>query len=508
MNEIYENSFFDSQFQDEELPDDFFNDDISSRISNDPTMIEFKKPFVFEDEETSLFGDFDRDNGLFNVGVKKGEDPLYYVTPDYTVAEKVYDWYRNFLVDPNYRFPSIDPCKPLVPHNKYEKRMKNYPLESIMCQGGMSLYNPSYSLFVDMSSYCLAYAQEIKWSGILDVSQCDVPLFEPFCDTLKEFFQGQYVSMQFNPFHPFSITKIISMKWKDNVCSGTYVDLGESHHYSFDLDDARYRVHSDQWKPLFADLYHYNCYDLVSNYDFASILPSEEFNLILEPLYIEPFSSDRRPEKPYSVIGPWKGFISRCVTDMVYTPAFTHPVPVNLKDFGTSKYFNITRFSSLDEITGKIVIDFTKFMKSGNRSLIGKKKNKYRKYDIPFVVHELPGMFFLKKPKKYPERYKLWVALDFLLGLGELKVFSDDEQMIEEDFMFCDGLFFSSYPKNSKGSIIYAFGLMDAMSIVSLRDRPYMHEFVSMSCPDYRPKISKRKIQPQAINPWNFENDL
>jgi len=126
---------------------------------------------------------------------------------------------------------------------------------------------------------------------------------------------------------------------------GKYNMEGRLYDFRFDLDEDLYRIHSEVWIPVIGSdtSGRYECFDLVSNYDFLidvgiSILDQPErvrlasFDVpisIKEPVFVEPFSTSRKPDYPYSCIGPWHGDIILGQSIEFFVPYITQSVTVD-----------------------------------------------------------------------------------------------------------------------------------------------------------------------------------
>jgi len=79
--------------------------------------------------------------------------------------------------------------------------------------------------------------------------------------------------MQFNPFHPMAYHLV---KTIENLGNGKYKGVYEwnlrEYDFVFDIQDKRYRIHSDVWQGLIGtDNTRYLMYDIVSDHDISEV---------------------------------------------------------------------------------------------------------------------------------------------------------------------------------------------------------------------------------------------
>lgn len=505
MSGIYEGGFFDNHYTDYDLPEDYFDSSVEGRIKHDPTLISFNEGMYFDPDGTTSFGDYDYAHGEFNVGPKDVTQPTYYIGADYVPAEQVLNWYLACQEKGTLLFPDLPVAKIDVSENKYEKRIKKFPLEDKLTRCGFHLFEPTYSTMVDMAGQSRSFAREVKWSGHEEYKiDLDLYLFEQFKDTLKKDYTGKYISMQFNPFHPFSIHKILDMEWEGNVVKGNYKDQNRVRPFEYDLEDVRYRLHSDQWMPQFECIQHYAVFDLVSNFDFREELLSRVSVVTMEPLVIEPISTNRNPDPGYSVIGPWDGFIKRGVGDVTFSPYATYPFDLSGKKDSVS-FYEISDFCSFVE-GNMLSVDLDTI----RRDHVIKKR-----YEINLKPRLFPlnnGLIddeyiYIKYNKKKPEFFRVFIQNNRLVELVRGKLRSKVKKRLKkteldepggrldgayhQKFVVVKGMVYSAFPRNKYGSIIYDYRCITLYEAVKMNEEhEWFHEFITISSPIFPRKVS------------------
>jgi len=365
MHEICDNDFFDSRYMSRELPDDFF-EMAAGHFSEDPIIKYANTNVIVNGVEGSNFHYIDYDSNVIMLGPKDVCDPLYYIEHDEEVVEPVLAWYENFCNGSNAIFPDVAIAQPIVPPNKLEK-IKDFTIQRYMMERGYVLCNPSYSevkhlsFLGDMASDHPYTSDELDFSSLSPTRK----RFYPYVNYISD--EAQIVTMQFNPYHPMSLSWIKSFeKIGEYRAIGEYVQDGRVYTFDYDFYDTRYRVHSDQWMTLVGtDNCVYERFDLVGNFDFLQDFSyidtvtkvyhdlydgyKERENTIkrgiiartsiIQPFFVEPFDTEREPYPGYSVIGPWQGKLIPGVRDSFYSPYMTPRLDVVIEG---DKYRDVT----------------------------------------------------------------------------------------------------------------------------------------------------------------------
>jgi hypothetical protein len=371
--DIVRDGFYSPDFLEEELPDDFFLLN-ASQFSEDVSVNVIKKPLTVGGIETSHYHKFDFDNDVIYVGARDTCETDYIIVHDEEVTAVVYDWYQDFCAGSQKPFPDVKTSDPIISPNCLEKS-KHFVFQRYFMELGCSLLNPTWSEASALATYGRLVSEDpvngvVETLGSLEDQDRLLVMYE---DGSNYYDNYRVIGMQFNPFHPFSVPRVKSMIQDGDIFSGIYSLYDKEYPFLYNLNDDRYRVHSDQWSPIVGCSSHVNeMYDLVSNYDFfldltlVSVVPksvidhktceykSMDLSLssipspALKPLFVEPYTTDRVPPLGYSVIGPWSGVIRRGVGSSFYVPFLTRVL--NQSDFPTfvGEYDEVTQFVRYD----------------------------------------------------------------------------------------------------------------------------------------------------------------
>jgi len=83
--------------------------------------------------------------------------------------------------------------------------------------------------------------------------------------------------MQFNPFHPMSIRMLKTAEWFGNVMKGYYSYRSRLMPFSYDLEDKRYRIYSEDWRQIMGKVSgSLEVFDLVSSFKSNDMLRLED----------------------------------------------------------------------------------------------------------------------------------------------------------------------------------------------------------------------------------------
>jgi len=287
-----------------------------------------------------------------------------------------------------------------------------------------------------------------------------------------------YVSMQYNPFHPMAVHFLEEYRWDDTgtVITGTYTYRGKKKRFKYDINDQRYRIHSHVWLQI-AKGYKFcgfmEVFDLVGNFPFNDKMKLIMKDIYVEPLMIEPLAPVHRliiPEKPYSYIGGGN-YYKRGINQYAVCP-----------------YANfIMEDQDLDVVWAIDVTDQVEMFKDAV---------KIHDYFIPIKKKEIQSdNFFLKYYDK--DRFKIYEQVLFKgepnYGMFEYStsfknyfIRSENHEkfireFVEEDkdrafkFKFTP-LKFYSFPRNRIGSIVMDFRAITIHEAVEM-DSSTLHEY-------------------------------
>jgi len=287
--------------------------------------------------------------------------------------------------------------------------------------------------------------------------------------------------MQFNPFHPKSITYIKSIHQKKKKFYGIYVWNNKEFQFDYDLEDKRYRLHSDVWRQQI-DMpdYFCECFDLVGSYDFIDDIlydpkvekfVTEDMEFIdkrkddVPPIFLEPFFSVRQPEGVYSVIGPWEGKISLGIPDKgkFYVPYITTQLdPKGLINDNDEKYMDITQLCSMKNgiIDVRRFCDLCKYSKT---------------YDSVYRCQCDTSTYRMDRSKLFKTGDEVYVR-DY--G-DEISVFYPDST---------GSLFYRKFkgrlmgcPYDGKNSLVYSYRLIPIVTMLSVDKKKLLQEFIQLT---------------------------
>jgi len=139
------------------------------------------------------------------------------------------------------------------------------------------------------------------------------------------------VALQFNPFQLNAVKYIVEMdvsNWENfGYVVGKYRIKGREYLFNYDINDIRFRMHSDVWmKNVKLDSeskYFYSKFDMVSTRKFDGWMQNFGEGVLLNTNIIGSMVSDRVPHRGYSVIGPWFGYLRPGHSENFYGPAIT-----------------------------------------------------------------------------------------------------------------------------------------------------------------------------------------
>jgi len=353
---VAENQFLDIDYLDEELDDDFFYEQ-GERFRNDTTVQVCSKPIIIGDQVSGLYHAFNYDTNTISAGNSHVDKFKYEIILDFEVTSPVLPWYEKYLAGSDAPFPFVEVANPRIPDTGLGGA-KSYSVQRTLMDAGCVLVNPSWGELEQCGDYG-AFASQVPHNQnelALDVNSQDV-LFFSYRDYIKELGDGtaRAIGMQFNPHHPMSVHRLQSYTKSEFVTQGYYKFGVKVLPFKYDLRDRRYRLHSDVWisilglSPGLGE-----CYDLVGNFDFVADLglqgdiykdnlesmknhqAEKSMPAIVEPLFISPYITRRKPLGLYSCIGPWeydihcgsgsKFFVPYITRELEYSPeALVYP---------------------------------------------------------------------------------------------------------------------------------------------------------------------------------------
>jgi len=489
-NMVCENGFFDEKYFSEELPDDFFSC-VSQNFSEDPIVKFSRDKIVIGGVDGSHFHKINYDKHIIEVGASEVEPLRYEIDHDEDSVVCVQDWYDSFCRGSNKAFPDVPVADIHVPGNQLEKK-KVYEIQMYMARNGFALGNPSYTDAYYMTDYCDLVSDHPLTLQEQDIAGYDKKkkIFFPFSDDRRVGYE-RMITMQFNPFHPMSLSRILEI-YRENEYEyvGKYKLYNKVYSFSYSLRDTRYRIHSDQWM-MMARTFNsvYEIFDLVGNYDFIEDLYTDRgyravyFDLqkgyqdkeqsarinekerrsVVQPVFVSPYMvlSSVVKKEGYSVIGPWGANPRFGVGDVVYVPYVTFSIgDVYIPE---KKYKDITNRCNLNEKTGRLAV----------RNSVGSDG-----YDL--LERYKYGDYFVMKSK--------W----------DFRVYQEDPDGIHNFIKVPYHVF--SYPTNGEQSLILPFKFISPISYFQLKKH-------SKNIVDYLPMSILDKNRQDSVS-LDFDDRL
>ena len=270
----------------DELPDDFFNEDLREMAAQDPLII-------FNDDPVTVNGVvidtcplvlLDCEEGMA-VGRKYPVPANYIIRNDLKPSTDVMNWYKRRVHEPGLPFPHIKEMEPIIPPSRFDKRRKMSVLEDFFIAHGYDFFNP------DKGSYFKpSLAGHIKQLEELDDNKCYVIAKEADEKSVK-----RWVRWEENIYHPNVVKRIKSVK---RVPSGYVVEMvHKDSSYFVDFRFDAKRVHSDVWIPSFfedpsKDHYSLAEFDLIfsDETEFYKLIKKVKQNsVVYEPFFVDPY---------------------------------------------------------------------------------------------------------------------------------------------------------------------------------------------------------------------------
>jgi len=429
---------FDNRYIDVELPADFMMNEISKMYQEDALVKVLRESPIVGQRLVSPLVMIDMETMELHGGFKDMDEPFYIPKEDRRGVDMIYDFVKSGCVG---IFPDVPIADAGIPYNQYERYSGNYVVQSYFGKK-MPLVNASIGCKGSLGhEYTFV---DVNDDGEIEEEDAGHDCyFIPFDHTV-EMGDLKYIGMQFNPFHPMSISSILEFKWvTESLVKGFYSYRSERVPFSFDLNDKRYRVHSDIWCSLIGYKNgYYESFDLVSNYEFASTFEWPVEDVSIQPNMIEPLIVYGAHNFPYSYLGPdtivvrGEGLIvfsaySRCTINMPFQATRFKEVTQDVVVYTDS----MLSYQGKDiKIIDKEIQHDTLFMKM-SVEVINKKEMKSI-YQPRAKGKKAHAQYLSKKKKKI--RFRLFQPCDkgdFVFNFVKAKI--------------------RSFPRNFKGSIIY-----------------------------------------------------
>jgi hypothetical protein len=442
IDELWEDDFLDINYQDRELPEDFFKELFVYKTQDDTDLIVPKERKRLGDLELSTVGSIENVEHCPTImyGSKYVQQAQYEIRPDYEPAVIVMQYFFEYMINPNVTFPYVPVAQPSVPFSAQEQTITFVDIEIVMDQAGALIYDPSYPYQDkrDNSYYVHATNQENERE------QFELKMEEKkFIFSSRSYFKDWVVNdyrvacYEFNPMHPMAAPYIRDYKDNGRVISGHYKWGRRMKSFLFDRYDKRYRIHSEVWYTIFGSRQYYMAmFDIVSNFDLIKLLPQIAicaaktiYNIYPERI-IEGYSVYDYTKSPYSFM--MKERDENQIEEEQYIVPYYSNIPIQVKRRGT-KFYDVTHLYDLRYHNGSKYELMVVNRRSGElvcRIMKGENHRNYRGDDRYFVYFSL--------------RCKAFKVYTSIKMKGE----------VEKKFILCEGCYFIGVPRNEIGSLI------------------------------------------------------
>lgn len=468
--DIFSNGFMDREFADEKLPAYLF-DELIENYKSDPCIMILKENNYVEGIEVSKLAYINYEEDTIEVGSKELEDLKYDIVHDKNYGVATMEWMVRTMMCNEYKdFPMELPCDVHIDRKK-KNIETHYQIQSLFMSKGYRLLNPTELERKHCSTYgsmCSNYEERINDEPYNE----DTKVFISYrdCGNIKR----NYVAMQFNPTHPLSLRMIRKINRRGLRYEGIYEWNGREYVFSYNLEDKRYRIHSDMWQRLLGFyVKDYEIFDLVSDHDFIDVFTSTRQLLVTvkedefkgsDFVCVEPFVTDRMPDEGYSAIGPWEGVINRGVSKMTYVPYLSFPI----KCEDVCEYIEVTNLVR-DTNNGLRVRSHC------DKCIMTKSYAEKRKCECDERLQ-----YKLYPYENMEEYYVIHNPFRVFCKYGG-KIKPEDFSKSSYNFMRFEGLL-NTYPSNGKESIVYSPQFINLMDVFPIRKwQPKLFEFAPLT---------------------------
>jgi hypothetical protein len=493
----------DLDYLDPELPDDFMYDEISSVFKEDNYVMVMKESLIYKEQELSRVCVVDIDTHVIHVSPKRITPPHYLPKEDFRSTEMMLDWFDRYRIGIREDLPDLPAPIPIIPENQYMRPAADYAVEKYVSYKGGTVCDPSLgfikedtdlnmcqlqkSLNLVSLEKTLEIYQRIEESNKdkIKVGKVNRPFFFfPYADVDIEKYKIlekiDYVSMQFNPFHPMAVHSIISFEWDESleIVSGLYKHRNKEMKFTFNINDQRYRIHSHIWLQVMRGHRFSGAmevFDFVGNFPFNDRLDLKPREVFVEPLIIEPLCIRGKmliPDSPvYSYLGNGN-FFDRGISNHAVCPYAN----IIMSQFSLDTTWAI-------DITEEVVIDRDKLIYNGTNYDIKKKelqskhiflkwydKGQYRVYErVRRVMEET----------RNNETYVIYET-----SVKQYLILKKDEESFIQGFVASEKAYkftfmpikFFSFPRNMRGTLVSDFRTILLIDAV-IMDSSTLHEY-------------------------------
>jgi len=447
----------------EELDMTFLYESVSLSHKEDPCIKVLTEKVYMDDMECSRICMIDPDKDNLHVGLSYQGDMPYELDEDWTGVNAIFQFCKGSDFKYGSRdFPDVPMARDPFPENQHSRPYEEYPLERSMIARGIRILDPSIGCYQSLSRDHVLFT--LSERDDYEPWEDEGVYFSPIIDYDKK----NVINFQFNPFHPMAIYMIRSAEWRDSVLVGTYEYRKKIISFKFDLNDKRWRIHSEDWRQILPNLIGaLEVFDMVSFFDFANVLKLRTQMRSVEPYVIEPIVCIGKgdPPYPYSYIGPYSDSVERGVGKWLRSPYSRYSMEKKSED-QMRKYVEVTKlgryfhidntfsfFGVVYHFKGDLIDSSDLFFRSVKREKGGEPVYYYRAF-----IEENGKLYNRIKDKSG----KLWKSL---------------QKGDRYDFMFVE-CHFSSFPRNTDGSIIYPYNCIALID--AIRAEEEYHEFLPM----------------------------
>jgi len=466
----------DGNFSAVDLPDDFLFKEVNFMFANDPTVKVLAERPALGEIAGSPFVMIDFEDNSLHCGAREFVEPYYVPEEDRRGVEAIYNYVKDYDRGKFRPMPEVPVAECGIPLNQYERVVQGYDLERTFAERGFVLYNPSVGCRMSLGKNFPVVLNDTSVEIDGEYFYSDFPsqgakFFSPYRDSYEE----NVIAMQFNPFHPMAISLLHEFVWvSPTKVEGTYRYKSRDIRFHFDLQDTRFRVHSDVWMQMLQvgeSTGYLEVFDLVASYHFAPSLELKENKRVVEPFVIEPLivAEDGSPPFPYSHIG-----YSKVVRGM---GAGSYIAPYSRAVFG----------SELGNCPAVEITDLVK-VKSVSCFFIGKKSFKMKEKE-PCDPHIFSKVAFYDGMTSF--RFFRQLSSD---EIGKIENGYCNDRLVF-DFSYSD-LKFLSFPRNTRGSLIYDIKCVTLLDVFDMWQKgEQIHEFLPLWSPFFPEVTNKREFE-------------
>jgi len=449
---------FDQRYRERELPDDLFSMFIPQGISQQDDYFINKEYSEIDDIECSriekiVMSDDPKEDFIIEVGPKNMDRPHIYIEPDYIPGLVTLKWYMEFMMskDP-VMLPYIEVAKMNIPASAEEVQKPIKMFDVFFSQKEALIFGPTYSFTQENPSDKYVVADIEEEANIMMNTKMQLHAYRfvfsskyPFrASTLN--YPYRFAWMEFNPYHPLAPRLMQSYKIQGSVMTGTYRSGRKLKDFSFDKNDKKYRIHSEQWQALFPIAHRYMAvFDLVSNFDIVGAIPElygHHYKMSkYDGRYVELYQlKNNKITTPYSPMINERG---RGEGMENYYYSYSSSYPIQISDREGETYYDVTNQYELI-IGGSLEYD-ARIERRNTRVVLAR----IRVGSSDRFIEEGYFVYFTLKG-----HLEVFVSSKF-------KDKEDIEPIIEVKKILLQDVFYSNMARNREGTLINPIGVVD-----------------------------------------------